>query len=1170
MNFLRSIACVLIVALLSFLSCHNQSSNKSPDLKPSNLPTWVDMMDDPQVDIKEARQIFDDYWQRNERHPGDKHNKFERWYTRNVERLDDKGKIISSSQVRSELQHLRAARAEEQEGDWFNYGPIEVGPRPDGSKRDGGRVKHISFHPADTSIFYVSCFKGGLFRGEDAGAKWVPLTDQLAEEVYISQVDPDLPDVIYIGTNQGVLKTEDAGINWYQTDLDHGKVNGLVLHAANPQVVLAGHPGGIYRSENGGETFTLVLAASKVEEIRRHPTNPQIMYASTNGSPSQFFRSEDGGEAWAEITGGFGQGCFMKIAVTPAAPDVVYVINARDHLGDDSFDGVYRSDDAGLTFQKQAGTSPCITGYRSNGDLSRGQPNYNLFIVADPTDANMIYAGGVKSWRSADAGSTWESFFEDVNENGQKLHLDQLSWAYHPGTNRLYSVSDGGIYTLNDQDRFRSITDGLPIAEVWECTQSQQNITNVAGGTFHCGVKLNRDGEWFSSWGGDESTVLFDYSDDTYAYHFKYEKISRSTNGGHSFQRINATEADRGNYSGTGVLDYGDVNILYVGLFEVERTRNARATTRSEVQWTKISSFSGTQRIGKVAQSQVEHNLFYVSREGNQFYVSEDVQSDQPTFTNLTANLPVNGIVTDIEPHPTDANTVYILLGSKIYRSTDRGSNWEDISTGLPGVALLELIFDKSSNEGLYIGTDLGMFYKDASMSEWIDYSQGLPAVRVSGIDIFYGETREESILTVATDGRGFWMSPLHGISAQLPTADFEASEQEVNVGTPTIFTDRSSGTPLRWRWEFSGGSPGSSSSRQPVVFYDTPGSYDVKLWVTNTAGTDSLLRTEYITVAENSGSGPLKAWFAFDGNLKDSSNYRRHLAGTNGASPSYVPDVRGNTNMAYTASGNSNEYLTNTYYGVPADGPRTVTAWVKTPEVGSRKTVVSWGLNQPGRMFNVMVFEGNIRVEAGGCNVQNDDSTVERLDNNQWRHIAVSYDPADGGLASDVKLFIDGEYYVNQPDSGDSFNSETTSINTDTSTHQLEVGHTPYSEAYYWQGDLDDVRVYSTALSAEEITDIYDFGLTSLQTPQELSRINVFPNPFRQSVSLSNLSDAFSGSDPLEFSVYDSNGRRSFDTILTDKVNSTQLDLANLPSGMYWLHIRNGQGMVTYRMVKR
>jgi hypothetical protein len=106
--------------------------------------------------------------------------------------------------------------------------------------------------------------------------------------------------------------------------------------------------------------------------------------------------------------------------------------------------------------------------------------------------------------------------------------------------------------------------------------------------------------------------------------------------------------------------------------------------------------------------------------------------------------------------------------------------------------------------------------------------------------------------------------------------------------------------------------------------------------------------------------------------------------------------------------------------------------------------------------------------------------------------------------------------------------------------------------------------------LSAEEITDIYDFGLTSLQTPQELSRINVFPNPFRQSVSLSNLSDAFSGSDPLEFSVYDSNGRRSFDTILTDKVNSTQLDLANLPSGMYWLHIRNGQGMVTYRMVKR
>lgn len=88
------------------------------------------------------------------------------------------------------------------------------------------------------------------------------------------------------------------------------------------------------------------------------------------------------------------------------------------------------------------------------------------------------------------------------------------------------------------------------------------------------------------------------------------------------------------------------------------------------------------------------------------------------------------------------------------------------------------------------------------------------------------------------------------------------------------------------------------------------------------------------------------------------------------------------------------------------------------------------------------MVENGNIRVEGGGCNVQNDDSNVARLDGDTWRHIAVTYNPSDGDKISNIKIYIDGVYYTNQPDSGDSFNSENSVININNAINNIQIGN--------------------------------------------------------------------------------------------------------------------------------
>lgn len=1018
------------------------SQNKSEVSDDSDYPRWIEMMEEPEVNMAEAREAFETYWAGREHFQGDKSKKFERWYTINSNRLDQMGNVISAEQVSSEFQKMRTKSGAVQQGDWYCYGPVNVGPR-NGTKRDGGRVRDIEFHPTDPNTYFVSCFKSGLFKTTDAGMSWTPLTDNLIEQVYVSEVDANDANTIYIGTSLGISKSLDGGANWTSTPRV-AETKDLLLKSDNQNVILAGCKDGIYRSEDGGASWNLVQAADRVEDLESHPTNANILYASTNDSPSNFYRSEDGGQTWSENTS-FGQGTFMKVATTPAEPDYVYLINSRDHLGDDSFEGVYRSTDAGLTFTKQS-DSPCITGYKADGAISRGQPNYNLFILADPVNASVLYAGGVKSWKSTDGGLTWTHYYENITTEGDNLHMDQLEWGYNPHTNVVFAVNDGGVYYLTDQDKFQMITDGLPIAEVYECTQSQTKKTNVAGGTMHCGVKLNKDGIWYSPWGGDEATCIIDYSDENYVYHIKYDKVQRSSNGGFNYTRINSGNTDRGNYVGTGTLHKGDSKILFVGMLEVTRTKDARA---SSVAWETISSFGGTTKIQKVEQSTANHNVLYVAR-GSKFYRCDDANAASPSFLDLSSTMPISGSVNDIASHPTNENLVYILLGSKIYKSSDKGSTWTDITLDLPSVALMEMVYDKTTDEGIYVGTDLGVFYKDAAMTSWVDYSKNLPVIKVSGMDIYYGSTKEESLLTVSTDGRGFWRSPVYGVTRQAPVCEFTSDKTTILPEGSIKFTDSSINYPTSHKWTFEGGTPASSINENPKVSYDTPGSYAVSLSVANSAGSDVITKTGYITVSDGDG-GTLQVHYSLDGNTNDASLYGRNATNSG---VTFIDDAT----MSTVADFDGSDHLTvPDYKGVLTTESRTITAWIKTDT--PNKAIVAWGKAATSTKW-VFRLEttGVLRLEPGGGNIIGSSVVTD----NQWHHVACTFEDDGTPNVSDVKLYVDGVLEATTPAG--------VAINT-TAASDVTIGNDQMARKFV--GQMSDVRIYSEALSLQQVQDI-------------------------------------------------------------------------------------------------
>jgi len=128
----------------------------------------------------------------------------------------------------------------------------------------------------------------------------------------------------------------------------------------------------------------------------------------------------------------------------------------------------------------------------------------------------------------------------------------------------------------------------------------------------------------------------------------------------------------------------------------------------------------------------------------------------------------------------------------------------------------------------------------------WIPFSDGLPNVVVTELEIYYDATPTDSKLYAATFGRNVWTSDLYS-PYSVPVADFVGAP---TVGLPpldVIFTDLSLNTITSWEWDFGDGN--TSTMQNPVNSYNTSGVYSVKLIVVGPGGSDTITKTDYITI---------------------------------------------------------------------------------------------------------------------------------------------------------------------------------------------------------------------------------------------------------------------------------------------------------------------------------
>ena len=796
---------------------------------------------------------------------------FERWKYYWESRVNPDGSFPREGNTMKEMEQYLATHAGstygknyvQGTGNWSIVGPIALPYNGTSQLNGNGRLNCIAFHPTDANTIFVGAPSGGLWKTTDNGQSWVEFSSGLTRlGVSSIVIHPTNPNIIFIATGDrdgndvpgyGVWKSIDGGLNWSSSNSGMGNrtVNEIIMHPTNPDIMIASASGNrIYRTNDGGLNWVSTSIGTNAKDIAFHPSDPNIIYASG----TSLYRSADGGASFTQITSGVPSGAQrIALAVSADEPNWLYLLAGNGS----GLMGIYRSTDSGINFSTRT-TTPNILGYIISGGDSGSQAWYDLVIAADPTDANVIYTGGINIWKSTDGGANMNIASYWVGSSGgvDGVHADQHALEFSPHNNVLYNGNDGGLYYTNDQGtNWVDISSGLAIAQVYKIGVSQTEAELVINGYQDNGTGISRGSDFITEIGGDGMECIIDFEDENYMYGaVYYGDIRRSTNNGSSFSSIANSIGEQGGWVTPYKLDPNNANTMFAGFDNVWKNTSVRSSS----SWTQISNFGGTQNIRDIAIAPSNSNVMYVSRYDNSFRKTTNAQAASPTWTNLTANLPVTNEPVDIEIDPADQDHLFIALNNNIYESTNGGTSWIDISGTLPNISLNTIVIDHNSSVGaMYIGMDVGVYYKDNNLSDWELYSTGFPNIEVTELEIQYLTANCDSRLYASTYAQGLWVSDLKDPGNVAPVACFEVNITSGCVNNKFIFTDKSNFTPTSWTWtispatySFTNGT--DANSQNPEVVFSGSGTYEVSLTVTNAYGSDIETKPSYITVEDS------------------------------------------------------------------------------------------------------------------------------------------------------------------------------------------------------------------------------------------------------------------------------------------------------------------------------
>ena len=787
----RKLLALLLLSSTFAIGQFNESAPWMVELRKQSDPTARSQAAPYTLD--EINEAFLRYWEgKDPTAKGSGFKPYMRWENYWQHMVDAEGNFPTPAElVQSWKNKQNSNKAVNPTSDWTALGPFVHDIYP-GVFPGQGRINAIAVDPNNENTWYAGAPAGGLWKSTDAGSTWTNLFDDFLQ-IGVSgiAIDPNDSNTIYIATGDddaadshsiGVYKSTDGGSTWSETGLNPTtttvatRMNEITIDPTDSDIIWVGSTDGLYKSIDAGVTWD-AKSSLPITDFKLKPGDPNTVYAVTN---SAFYRSTDGENFTINVDILPTSSGRRVLGVTPANPEVVYILTAGTQSQGFAYQGFFKSSDSGLTFTESPNTTDI---------MESSQAWFDLALEISPTDENELYMGCLNIWKSTDGGDSFVQQNQWNINSPSYTHADIHTLKFF--NNRLYCGSDGGLYISDDgAATFTDKTAGMAIGQFYRLAVSRSDSGKMAGGLQDVGGQVLDGGAWnnYYGFGGDGMDNEISPLNDNLIYGFIQfgQFLQLSINSGQSVGRVGPpTSTSGGAIFGNWITPLtiasdGEVYSGYDGVYKLDTN-----------EWSKLSENLGSSDIDDLEADPTNPLVLYAAEDGKIFR-SDDGGQSFLTFYQGSAQ------ISDITVNSTDGSAIYFVTSlrpgvelaiqlpeeRKVFKipvnPDGTPGTEEDITLNLPTDQAYFAIAHQGrhTDNPIYVGTNLGVYRLDDTLTEWEEYSTNFPSTSVSDLEI----NLDDEVITASTYGRGVFQSP---IPVQVPAEELRLIS--VNPGSSQV-----------------------------------------------------------------------------------------------------------------------------------------------------------------------------------------------------------------------------------------------------------------------------------------------------------------------------------------------------------------------------------------------